>query len=409
MTASTKNCRICGIPLRPFMDFGKMPMGNAFLTSDHFDSEYFYHMKVAVCDSCFTLQVIDIPDPDQMFHENYAYFASTSQYMSEHFRAMSEKLIAQYVSDQSPFVVEIGCNDGITLQNFANAGIPHLGVEPSANVAQAARDKGINVESAFFNVETARRITEEHGHADLFIATNTMHHIEDINSVAAGVEILLKPKGVMVQEDPYLGDMLELGSYDQLYAEHMYIWSLASLGSAFGRHGLEIFDIERNHFHGGCMRYYLCRKGAHEPTERFLAQQAKEAELGLKHQETYEAFSKRCESSRDRLVERLETYRKQGKRVVGYGATAKSATIINFCGLTTDHIEYISDTTPTKQGKYSPGAHIPIVAPETFAESYPDYAVLFAWNHFDEINAKEKSFVKGGGKWVFPIGMIDEK
>jgi len=384
-------------------------MGNAFLTPDRFDDEYFYHMKVAVCESCCTLQVIDIPDPDQMFHENYAYFAGTSQYMSEHFRVMSEKLMAEYVSKDSLFVVEIGCNDGISLQNFARAGIPHLGVEPSANVAQAARDKGINVESGFFNVETAQSITERYGHADLFIATNTMHHIEDINSVAAGVEILLKPDGVMVQEDPYLGDMLELVSYDQLYAEHMYIWSITSLGSAFGRHGLEIFDIERNNFHGGCMRYYLCRKGGRKPTERFLVQQAKEDELGLKRQETYVAFRKRCESARDRLVERLETYCQQGKRVVGYGATAKSATIINYCGLTTDHIAYISDTTPTKQGKFSPGAHIPIVPPDVFTENYPDYAVLFAWNHFDEINAKEKRFVESGGKWMFPIGMIEEK
>jgi len=383
-------------------------MGNAFLTPEQFDKEYFYHMEVAVCDACFTLQVINIPDPDQMFHENYAYFASTSQYMSNHFRKMSEQLIAKYVSDQSPFVVEIGCNDGITLQNFAKAGIPHLGVEPSANVAQAARDKGMNVIGDFFNVETAKRITEEHGQADLFIATNTMHHIEDINSVAAGVEILLKPDGVMVQEDPYLGDMLEFTAFDQLYAEHMYIWSIASLGSAFGRHGLEIFDVEWNHFHGGCMRYFLCRKGAHKPTDRFLVQQAKEDALGLKHQETYEAFRIRCEISRDRLVERLDNYRRQGKRLVGYGATAKSATIINYCGLTTDHIEYISDTTPTKQGKYSPGAHIPVVPPDVFAENHPNYAVLFAWNHFDEINAKEKRFVDNGGKWVIPVRMVEE-
>lgn len=384
-----------------------MPICNAFLREDEFDDEYFYRMQVAVCESCFTLQVVDVPDPDKMFHDHYAYFASTSQYMTKHFRQMSEQLISKYVSDESPFVVEIGSNDGITLQNFAGAGIPHLGVEPSENVAEAARQKGVQVLNDFFGADLARKIVKEHGHADLFIATNTMHNIEDINSVAEGVAHLLKPKGVMVQEDPYLGDMLELTSYDQLYAEHMYIWSITSLNNAFNPHGLEIFDVERNHFHGGCMRYFLCRKGAHPATERFLEQVEREAQLGLNKPETYENFRARCEQSRDKLRKLLEDLNAQGMVVTGYGATGKSATIINYCGLGTEHIRFITDTTPVKQHKFTPGAHIPVVKPEEMSRANPDYAVLFAWNHFDEINTKERDFINRGGKWIIPVHMVE--
>lgn len=400
-------CRICQTALTPFIDFGDMPIGNAFRDPGDTSQEYVYRMRVAVCDDCHTLQLVDIPDPDQMFHDHYAYFASTSVYMSAHFKAMAEDLMRRYVSDDAPFVVEIGCNDGITLKNFADAGVPHLGVDPSSNVADAARAKGVNVLTDFFNAETARRIREEHGAADLFIATNTMHHIEDINSVAEGVAALLKPGGVMVQEDPYLGDMLEQTAYDQLYAEHMYIWSLTSLGAAFGRHGLEIFDVERNHHHGGCMRYFLCLKGAHARTERCEAQLAKERELGLMHADTYDSFRQRIELSRDRLRDVIAETKKNGQRLAGYGATAKSATIINYGGLGPDDIAYISDTTAAKQGKLSPGAHIPVVPPTRFADDPPDIAVLFAWNHYDEIRAKEQAFVANGGRWLIPVRMVE--
>tara|TARA_R110002124_G_scaffold223408_1_gene388718 strand:+ start:491 stop:1708 length:1218 start_codon:yes stop_codon:yes gene_type:complete len=400
-------CRLCGCSIEPFIDFGQMPIGNAFLTPDQFDNEYFYHMQVAVCGDCHTLQVVDVPDPDQMFHDHYAYFASTSSYMTEHFRVMAEDLMSKYVSETNPFVVEIGCNDGITLQNFARAGVPHLGVEPSSNVADAAREKGVNILSEFFNEQTAADIVSEHGNADLFIATNTMHHIEDTNSVAAGVAILLKPKGVMVQEDPYLGDMIEGTAYDQLYAEHMYIWSVTSLNNVFSRHGLEIFDVEWNAFHGGCMRYFLCHKGAYPESDRLLAQRAKESLMGLGRPETFDTFRRNCELSREKIMNLLHDYDAAGKTVVGYGATAKSATVINYCGIDDQLIEFISDTTPAKQNKYSPGAHIPVKSHDAFTDSHADVAVLFAWNHFNEINAKEESFRARGGKWVIPVRMVE--
>jgi methylation protein EvaC len=400
-------CRICATPVEAFIDFGQMPISNGFLSPDRFADEYFYNMRAAVCPTCATLQVIDVPDASQMYHKDYAYYASTSAFMTAHFKAMAEDLMARFVSNENPFVVEIGCNDGITLQNFASAGIPHLGVEPSGNVAEVARSKGVSVLNDFFSDRTAAGIVAEHGQADLFIATNTMHNIEDINAVGRGVQALLKPGGVMVQEDPYLGDMIEHTTYDLIYAEHMYIWSVTSLNNAFGRHGLEVFDAEHNDVHGGCMRYFLCHRGAHAPTERLKKQLAREEELGLADPATYEAFATRCLQSRDKLSQLLADLKAQGKEVAAYGATAKSTTILNYCGLGPDDISFISDSTPAKQGKYSPGRHILIAPPEHFAANLPDYAVLFAWNHFEEINAKEQAFRDQGGQWIIPVRMVE--
>lgn len=404
----TYHCRICQTEISPFMSFGRMPIANAFLrTEADLAHEYFYDLKPALCPACKCFQIVEIPRPEQMFHDHYAYFASTSAVMSAHFAAMAADLKARYLSGPDPFVTEIGSNDGITLQNFAKAGIRHLGIEPSANVAEAARAKGVNTLSAFFNVETAKKIVAEHGNADLFIATNTMHHIEDTNGVAAGVAVLLKPTGVMIQEDPYLGDMVADCAYDQIYAEHMYIWSITALNNAFGRHGMEVFHVEHNDHHGGCMRYHLGKQGMHPLSDELKAALANEQKLGLDRAETYVRFKERCEESREQLVALIDGFKRQGKRVAAYGATAKSATVINWCGLTPNQIDWIQDSTPFKQNTLSPGAHIPVVPPETFRANPPDAAVLFAWNHFKEIDAKEQAWRQSGGKWIMPVRKVE--
>ncbi|MCC7168006.1 MAG: class I SAM-dependent methyltransferase [Rhodospirillales bacterium] len=400
-----ERCRICAQPIRPFMSLGRQPIGNAFLKSPaDFATEYFFELAPAHCAHCATFQIVEIPAPEQMFHDHYAYFATTaSTVMTAHFARMAEEATARFLAGPDPFVVEIGSNDGITLRNFAQKGIRHLGVEPSANVAQAARANGVATLTAFFNPETARAIRTQHGPADLFIATNTMHHIEDTNGVAEGVATLLGPKGVMISEDPYLGDMIEIGAYDQIYAEHMYIWSITAMNNAFGRAGLEVFDVARNRHHGGCMRYHLGRKGVHAPTDAYRQALAHENALGLHRPETFERFRADCERARTRLTELVRDLRAKGKRIAGYGATAKSATIVNWCGLTPDDIAYISDTTPAKQHSFAPGSHIPVVPPQRFAQDPPDYAVLFAWNHFAEIEAKEQAWRAKGGQWILPI------
>ncbi|WP_318258343.1 class I SAM-dependent methyltransferase [Geobacter anodireducens] len=292
------------------------------------------------------------------------------------------------------------------LQHFAVKGIRHLGIEPSANVAAAAREKGIQTICRFFNEETARDIVREHGQADAFLAANVMCHIPFFHSIIAGIKILLKDDGIVMFEDPYLGDVIEKTSYDQIYDEHVFLFSLRSIGYAFAQHGLELVDIEPQTTHGGSMRYVIAHKGARPVSPAVLTQLRKEEELGLHRLETYERFRLNCEKSRSELKSLLEHLKAEGKRVVGYGATSKSTTIINYCGITPDLIEFISDTTPAKQGKFTPGAHIPVRPYGDFAARYPDYALLFAWNHSVEIMAKEGDFRSGGGKWIVYVPQV---
>lgn len=395
-----KNCLICKTVITPFIDFGNMPLGNGFILPTQFGDEYFFPMKVGFCDSCGMVQLLDQPDRERMFHENYAFFSGTSRYMSLHFKAFSEHVISRYLSIDDPFVVEMGSNDGIMLQNFKSAGIKHLGIEPSKNVAQVAVDKGIQTISDFFGVEMAQRIVVENGQVDAFLAANVMCHIPYLHSVVEGIRILLKPTGVVLFEDPYLGDVIEKTSYDQIYDEHTFLFSVASVGNLFEHYGMEIIDVEPQITHGGSMRYIIAHKGVYPVSANVMLQTEKERSLGLHLPQTYDQFRENCETSRNDLMTLLKSLKAQGKRVVGYGATSKSTTIINYCGITPDLVEFISDTTPIKQGKFSPGAHIPVRAYEHFSHNYPDYALLFAWNHAAEIMEQEQKFEAQGGLWI---------
>jgi len=377
-----------------------MPIANGFLEKVQFKDEYFFELKTAFCLNCGMFQLVEQPDREKMFNENYAFFSGTSKNMALHFQEFAEKAKNSYISSDDPFVVEIGSNDGIMLKNFADAKIRHLGIEPSANVAQIARDKGINTICKFFDEECAKEIVNEYGQADAFLGANVMCHIPYLHSVIKGIKILLKPKGVIMFEDPYLGDVIENTTYDQIYDEHVFLFSIFSIKYLFGQHGMELIDIEPQETHGGSMRYIIANKGKRPVSDRVYKQLEKEKALGLDKIETYNMFHKNCEHSRDNLMSLLNDIRKKGKRIVGYAATSKSTTIINYCGITTNHIEFISDTTPIKQGKFSPGAHIPIRPYEEFKGDYPDYAFLFAYNHAKEIMAKEQDFIKLGGKWI---------
>jgi methylation protein EvaC len=273
-------------------------------------------------------------------------------------------------------------------------------VEPSTNVAEVARGQGISTTSAFFDRKLADQIASDHGRADAILAANVMCHISNLACVAAGVQRLLKPDGVFIFEDPYLGDMIEKTSYDQIYDEHVFIFSASSVQRAFAPFGLELIDVRPQITHGGSMRYTLAPRNSRQSSQNLEKQLAKETALGLTRPETYLRFKAKCESSRAALMQKLESARSQRKRVVGYGATSKSTTVINYCGITSEHVEFISDTTPIKQGKLSPGAHIPVRAHSEFVKRYPDYALLFAWNHAAEIRDKETGFIAAGGRWI---------
>jgi len=397
-------CRISGMPLTKSVNFGFQPLGNGFLMPSDYVSEYFFPMEIGFSETSMMLQLIAQPAPEQMFHEHYAFYSSTSNVMAKHFSEFAQSVMrSAYLSKTSPFVVELGCNDGIMLKNFAQAGIHHLGIEPSRNVAEVANAHGVRTISDFFDESVASKVVAQNGQADAFLAANVMCHIPDIQSVVKGIRALVKPTGVAIFEDPYLGDIVEKTSYDQIYDEHVFLFSAHSVKYLFSLHGMELIEVQAQRTHGGSMRYVLAHAGAYPISSSVTNLLAKEQALGLHQSSTFEKFRKNVERSRADLVALLRDLKSKGKRIAGYGATSKSTTILNYCGIGTDLIDYICDTTPIKQGKFTPGMHIPVVAYETFKNNPPDFAILFAWNHAEEIMAKEKEFMSAGGKWIVHV------
>jgi methylation protein EvaC len=393
-------CLICNARVEPFMSFGRMPIANGFLHSAEFEREIFFELKVGHCHYCHLVQLTELLDPQQLFHEEYAYFSSISVRMASHFAEFADQVKTRHLGGADPFVVEIGSNDGILLQNFARERIRHLGVEPSANVAEAAIKKGVCTISRFFDGEAAEELRAEHGQADVILGANVICHLPNLHSVMRGVATLLKDDGVFIFEEPYLADIIARTAYDQIYDEHVSYFSLHSLGFLFAMYDMKIIDVMGQNVHGGSMRYVVARQGRKSVQPVVEKQLDLEEAIGLRVADTYQRFSDKVQQSRERLVDLLNQLKRQGKRVVGYGATSKSTTVTNYCRIGPDLIEYISDTTPGKQGKYNPGTHIPVVPYERFRESYPDYALLFAWNHGEEILEKEKAFENLGGRFI---------
>ena len=399
-------CLICNNDIAPFISYGDMPIANGFLTKEKFNDEYYFHMQVAHCVKCNMIQLIETPERQLMFNDNYAFFSGTSSLMKEHFKLFALDVKNKYLNTLDPFVVEIGSNDGIMLNNFKNWGIRHLGIEPSANVAKVAQEKGINTIVEFFDENLAKKIVKENGQADAFIAANVMCHIPYFHSIVEGISLLVKKSGIVIFEEPYVGDVIEKTTYDQIYDEHTFLFSISSINYIFNQHGMEVIDVIHQDTHGGSMRYIIGHKGERIISDDTKKQVAKESNLGLDKKETYLNFKENCENSKKELKKLLINLKENNFRVVGYGATSKSTTILNYSDIGHDLIEYICDNTPIKQGKYSPGKHIPIVPIETFRANYPDYAVLFAYNHAQEIMEKEKDFVKKGGKWILYVPNI---
>lgn len=400
------SCLICSASIEAFLSFGKMPIANAFLTPEQFPDEHFFDLDVAFCERCCMMQLAQLVDREQLFHDHYPFVSSTSTVMASHFEQSARWVRQTFLHDADPFIVEIGSNDGIMLRHFARAGVRHLGIEPSANVAQVANDRGVRTVCGFFDEQMAEWILAEHGHVDAFLGANVVCHIPSIHSVFAGVKKLLKPRGIFVFEDPYLGDIVEKTAYDQIYDEHALYLSGHSVGFLASTHGLQLIDVLPQSVHGGSMRYVVSHVGAYSPSDSVRTLRTKEIASGLTKPETYSQLRQSIQHSRDQLRTLLMSLKKQGRRVVGYAATSKSTTVANYCGLTADLVEFISDSTPMKQGRYSPGAHIPIRSPDEFRAQYPDYALLFGWNHADEILAKEQAFSAGGGKWIVYVPAV---
>ncbi len=393
-------CRFSGKDIPVIHSFGMQPLANGFLKDPLIKDEYFFEMSVAVNLENGLFQLVNQPDPTQMFHENYAFFSRTSNFMKSHFEGVAGELIEilanDSISPEDSFVIEVGSNDGVMLEHTVNAGIKSLGIEPSLNVAQESNKYGIDTISEFLSADLANEVLQTKGPANLVYAANVFCHIPDINDLAESCSILLKEDGYLVFEDPYLGDVLQKVSYDQIYDEHVYLFNCSAVQDVFKKYGLELFDCKHLNTHGGSMRYYLKKTTSIQISENLSKQIEKEGMMGIKDINTYEEFSQNCEFAKREFKNSLEIFKEKNNRIVGYGATSKSTTILNYCDVGDDLIDFFVDTTPIKQNTYTPGKHIPVLPYSEFIP-HPEVAVLFAWNHKQEIMNKEKDF---NGKWI---------
>jgi methylation protein EvaC len=400
---SIPRCRICGEAVAEFLDLGTQPLSDSFPREGEAAHEFSYRLAVGRCSGCAMVQLVEEVPRERMFNEDYPYFSAGSSVMRAHFATTARSFLNRLGAADDPFVVEIGCNDGVMLGTVRDAGVRHLGFEPSGSVAAVARAKGIQVREAFFEAATASAARKEHGPADVIFAANTLCHIPYMDSILEGVRELLAPDGVFVFEDPYLGDIVAQSSFDQIYDEHYFLFCATSVRTMARRFGLELVEVERLPVHGGEVRYTLARQGTRSPSGAVAALLAEEEDRQLANLETLRRFADTVFTVRDDLTSLLRRLRDEGRTVVAYGATAKSATVTNFCGIGPDLVTRVYDTTPAKQGRLTPGAHIPVVPADRFADDRPDYAVLFAWNHAEEIMANEQAFRDAVGKWVLYV------
>jgi methylation protein EvaC len=399
-TAGVSGCQVCGGQLDEFLDLGRQPLSDRFVRPEDISGEFFYRLAVGRCATCEMVQLVEQVPREAMFHADYPYLSSGSATMREHFRGTAEQFLRGELRSADPFVVEIGCNDGVMLRAVREAGVRQLGFEPSTGVADIARADGVEVVDDFFEESTAARVRESHGPADVIYAANTLCHIPYIASIFKGVDALLRPDGVFVFEDPYLGDIVRMNSFDQIYDEHYFFFTARSVQAMARQFGFDLVDVQRLPVHGGEVRYTLARGGARSASRAVADLLAEEAANGVSRWSTLERFRDQVAAVRDDLVATLTELRRAGRRVVGYGATAKSATVTNYCGIGGDLVSFVCDTTPAKQGRLTPGTHIPVLPADAFADPYPDYALLFAWNHAEEIMAKERAFREAGGQWI---------
>jgi SAM-dependent methyltransferase len=407
------DCRSCGARLRlTFVDLGKQPLSNGFLTREQLEvgDEPRYPLHARVCDRCLLVQVDEVVPADAIFSDNYAYFSSYSQSWLEHAARYAESATERVGLDSSSQVIEVASNDGYLLRNFVAAGIPVLGVEPSANVAEVAITSGIPTDVEFFGTEHAKAILERGLAADLVVANNVFAHIPALNDFTAGLAAVLKPEGVLTIEVQHLLPLVQRVEFDTIYHEHYYYYSLLAAQPVLARAGLRVFDIEELPTHGGSLRIWATLEGAEEAwpqtdaVERVLAS---ERAAGLDSLETYDAFAPEV----DRVLEELRSFlgeaRDDDSRVAAYGAAAKGNTLLNSAGVGTDEVAYVVDRSPHKQGLFTPGSHLPVFDPDHVREDRPDYLLLLAWNLRDEITQQMADVREWGCRFVVPVPQLE--
>ena len=397
-------CRSCGSPkLERVIDLGLQPLANNLLQpGDLGKEEPKFPLETWVCEDCWLMQITCTVPPVTLFSD-YVYFSSFSDHMLRHARAAAQKHIQSKKLSANSFVVEVASNDGYLLKNFVEAGVPCLGFEPAGNIAEVARASGVETLCEFFGNETAANLKTTRGQADLILGNNVFAHAPETNDFVAGLGILLKPDGWIVLEFPYGVDMIEKAEFDTIYHEHVFYFTLTPLVPLFARHGLEIFKAERLDIHGGSLRIYAAHIGT-EPLDQSVRDLLTfEHQLGVDSLGYYERFSQHAHKVKSDLVGFLQQKTAEGKRVAAYGASAKGSTLLNFIGEAARHLEFIADRSTYKQGRLSPGHHLPIVDADALQQRNPDYALLLVWNFADEVMKQQRSYTDRGGHFVIPL------
>jgi len=405
MTPKTK-CRFCGADVtQTFVDLGMSPLCESYVSQDRLNQmEPFYPLHVKVCSNCFLVQLEEYVAPENIFSD-YAYFSSYSDSWLAHAKAYTDKMIEQFGLDKDSFVVELASNDGYLLQYFVGRNIPVLGIEPASNVAVVAEEKGVPTLVKFFGRELAGELAEEGKKADLILGNNVLAQVPDLNSFVAGMKILLKPNGVITLEFPHLLRLVAENQFDTIYHEHFSYFSFLTTDHIFKAHGMKVFDVEEISTHGGSLRVYGCHQedGSKPESSKVTALLEREKVAGCDKLEYYESFGEQVEKTKYQLLEFLIHAKKSGKTIVGYGAPGKGNTLLNYCGIRTDFIDYTVDRSPHKQGKFLPGTHIPIYHPDRITETRPDYVFILPWNLKDEI-MQQMAHIRGwGGQFFVPI------
>jgi SAM-dependent methyltransferase len=399
------NCRFCGGSLAEFVDLGMSPLCESYLSKGQLNSvEPFYPLTAYVCRDCLLVQLQQYVAPEQIFSE-YAYFSAYSDSWLDHARRYVETITEGLGIGPDNRVIELGSNDGYLLQFFVERGIPVLGIDPAANVAKTAEARGVPTLVKFFNIETARELADKKIKADLVVGNNVLAQVANLNSFVEGIRIILQPRGICTIEFPHLLKTITGNQFDQIYHEHFSYFSALSAQKLFAAHGMRVFHLEELSTHGGSLRIYVCHAGddTHPSKSSLLELVRRERDAGLHQLECYADFADRVRATKRKLLSFLIEVKSCGKSIAGYGAPGKGNTLLNYCGVRTDFVDYTVDRNPYKQGKYLPGTHIPIFPPEKIAETKPDYVLILPWNLKDEIMEQLAYIRDWGGQLVVPI------
>ena len=411
ITVCEPNCRFCGSQLSQlFVDLGLSPLCQTQIRPDQLNhGESYYPLRVFVCGTCFLVQLDEYVSPDVIFSEDYPYYSSYSDSWVKHAKDYSDKMITDYGIGRESFVVEVASNDGYLLQHFVKAGVPCLGIEPADGVAQAAREKGIDTITRFFGQDAAVDVTTQYRKADLVLGNNVLAHVPDLNDFVDGLGTLLADDGIITMEFPHLMRLMQENQFDTIYHEHFSYFSFSTVSRIFTQHGLMVFDVEELHTHGGSLRIYAAHAetGGRSLSSRAAELLEREKSMGFGSIEFYTHFEEQVRETKRALLDFLITAKRAGKVIVGYGAPGKGNTLLNYCGIRQDFLDYTVDRNPHKQGTYTPGTRIPILDPSVISQSKPDYILILPWNLRKEI-VESMAYVRAWGcQFVVPIPVVE--